>query len=54
MSKQQIIALIRKDELRRFRDFIEDRELPYTRYVVDQEFLMRHGLGDHPRVTGQH
>ncbi|SHG89306.1 hypothetical protein [Bradyrhizobium erythrophlei] len=53
MSRKQILKLIRQDELRRFREYVEDRPQPYTRYVVDQEFLTRRGLADHPRVNVQ-
>lgn len=34
MSRQQIIALIRKDELQRFREYVDDRPQIYVRYVL--------------------
>lgn len=52
MTKAKALLLIRKAELRDFRDYVEDRVQPYTRYVVDQDFLIRHGLLDHPRLDG--
>jgi hypothetical protein len=41
MTRKSIIKLIRADELRRFRDYVEDRPIPYTRYVIDQDMLAR-------------
>jgi hypothetical protein len=35
MSRKQILKLIRQDELRRFREYVEDRPQPYTCYVRD-------------------
>lgn len=52
MKSSRTIEMLRKDELRRFREYIEDREQPYTRYVVDTDFLVAHGLTDHPRLSG--
>lgn len=54
MSKSQILKLIRQDELRRFRNAEGCEEVqPYTRYVVDPQFLTARGLVDHPRIAAQ-
>jgi hypothetical protein len=47
MTRKQTIKFLRQQELRDFRTYVEDRMLPYTRYVVDQDMLARIRAGEY-------